>query len=614
MLNVSAVTALLLGSRRMSITLLDVAAQTTPAQVLSTLLAWLSTAGLPRPPGKKTASRVASSRPSRLPTQMRSTSLLPSQTERSSSCPRASGSLQLATNRYDLTRKFALPARGPVLVTNNSGSPLSIVAGQLLVRSTQTLAVFRNLDAATIADGATAEVTFQADEAGLSGNCAVNTATDAVTPYPGVTFNNPGDGVRWLAQIGTREESDRSLRTRCRARWPQRAGPVCFGLRRLGAVDRPSHASPCLSEQPRRRKARIIVAGDSNPLDASVVIATDAFIQPIAGLCVRVETTAASAYDIPINATVCVTSAYLATAAVTADAAVRELIASKKIGEPLYVAEIIEAIMASPGVGNTVVTTPATDVTVLQRRRSCRCLPLRSSRSHRYRPDALHRLSAKRGACLATALERSRLERVAPGSSRTSSSTRPGIATKASWPLAVPPDGLRFIGNERSFPRVPSDTDDSYRDAGRGLGCVAARRHRARNPRGGDPSIPNKLAVDCYLLGQPVLFGGVDDTRWARWALFLTLLTWGEAPLWGSGVVWGQNDLNWGISAPVGGSRAERHHPRLGRRLRGLHQVIVTTPSGDIEIAPLCRLQSRVTQQRSISSISSMPTLSSGQR
>lgn len=349
----------------MSITLLDVAAQTTPAQVLSTLLAWLSTAGLPATAWQENsvprrlleAESIAHADALNLVAAIANGEIL--------ELSEGEWLTQLAANRYDLTRKFALPARGPVLVTNNSGSPLSIVAGQLLVRSTQTLAVFRNLDAATIADGATAEVTFQADEAGLSGNCAVNTATDAVTPYPGVTFNNPGDGVRWLAQIGTREESDESLRTRCRARWPQLgSGPSVLAYEGWAlSIDQVTQAR-VFPNSPGDGKARIIVAGDSNPLDASVVIATDAFIQPIAGLCVRVETTAASAYDIPINATVYVTSAYLATAAVTADAAVRELIASKKIGEPLYVAEIIEAIMASPGVGNTVVTTPATDVTV----------------------------------------------------------------------------------------------------------------------------------------------------------------------------------------------------------------------------------------------------------
>jgi uncharacterized phage protein gp47/JayE len=349
----------------MPISALEAAAAATPAQVLSNLLGWLSAAGLPATAWQENS----------VPRKLLEAESIAHADALNLVAAIANGDIlelsagewltQLAANRYDLTRKFALPARGPVLVTNNSGSPLVLSAGQLLVRSTQTLAVFRNLDAATIADGATVELAFQADEAGLSGNCAVGTVTAPVTAPAGVTFDNPGAGGVWLTQVGTREESDDSLRIRCRARFPALGvgpGPSTYQGWAL-SIDQVTQAR-VFPNSPVPGKARIIVAGDSNPLDAAVVIAVDAFVQPIAGMCIRIETTAAAAYDIPINATVYVTPAHLATAAVAADAAVRELIASKKIGEPLYVAEIVEAIMASPGAGNATVSLPTDDVAV----------------------------------------------------------------------------------------------------------------------------------------------------------------------------------------------------------------------------------------------------------
>lgn len=161
------------------------------------------------------------------------------------------------------------------------------------------------------------------------------------------------------------------------------------------------------------------------------------------------------------------------------------------------------------------------------------------------------------------------------------------IATKASWPLATPADGLPFIGSERSLPRVPSDTDDSFRatlhqaydlwDYGSTEQGILAAIER-RFP-GSSPSI-------LTYWDNPSFFG-IDDTRWARWALFMTLDDWGAAATWGSGVIWGDPALTWGITAPVGEVAWLRDIIRLWNEGSAICTVAkITTPDGDIEIHP----------------------------
>lgn len=356
----------------MTVALLDVAAETTPADVAALLLKWLSDTGLPA------TSWAEESVPRRLiageSVALADAMNLAAAIANGNILDYSAGDwlTLLASNVYQLDRKLAIAARGPVLVTNNSGSTQTITAGQLLVRSTQTGAVFRNLAGFSVLNGATVSADFQAELAGLVGNAAVNTVTDPLTPIPGVTFNNPGASNVWLTQIGTREESDESLRTRCKARWPQfGGGPTLLAYEGWAlSIAQVTQARVFPNTDGggfvKDGKVLVVVAGDSNPLAGAVTIAVDAYIQPRAGLCVRVETQAAAAYDVPIVATLYVEPAYLATSASAADSALRTLVASRRIGQRLYRAEIVEALMSVPGAGNAVVTSPVTDAVVPQ--------------------------------------------------------------------------------------------------------------------------------------------------------------------------------------------------------------------------------------------------------
>ena len=159
------------------------------------------------------------------------------------------------------------------------------------------------------------------------------------------------------------------------------------------------------------------------------------------------------------------------------------------------------------------------------------------------------------------------------------------VATKAGWPLATPADGLPFVGQERSLPRVPSDTDETYRSTlvsawdlwdfgGTEQGVLAAvgRRFPASSP-----------SILTYW-DNPSFFG-VDDARWARFALFLTINTWSAAQVWGGGITWGAPSLTWGISAPQGEVAELLDIVSTWQDAAAVcTKIVVTTPSGDITI------------------------------
>lgn len=162
------------------------------------------------------------------------------------------------------------------------------------------------------------------------------------------------------------------------------------------------------------------------------------------------------------------------------------------------------------------------------------------------------------------------------------------VATKASWPKATPEDALPFIGQDRSLPRVPSDTEATYRatlqDArnlwaygGTEQGVLAAITRR----------FPGSSPTILEYWDNPSFFG-IDDTRWARFALFLTLSTWGAPPNWGDpGVDWGDPNLVWGVSAPQGEVAELFETIRTWRPGHTVcTKVVVTTPDGDIELIP----------------------------
>lgn len=161
------------------------------------------------------------------------------------------------------------------------------------------------------------------------------------------------------------------------------------------------------------------------------------------------------------------------------------------------------------------------------------------------------------------------------------------VATQAAFPLSAPADALSFLGRERSLPRVPADTDETHRETlrdawelwpfgGTAPGVIAAVERRWPG------AVPTILTY-----WQDPSYFGVDDSSWAQWALFLTLSTWGVAPVWGTAIKWGQPSLTWGISAPAGEVAELKDIIRTwGAGYAVCTKVVVTTPAGPIEIMP----------------------------
>ena len=350
----------------MTVSLLEIAARSTPAQVLALLLHWCTMAGLP----------ATAWQPGSVPRALLEGESVAHSDALNLVAAIANGNVldlsfgewltELAKNVYQLDRKVALFARGTVRIANNSGSVQSFPAQSLLAASTQSGTPFRIMDAIVgLAHGASIEVMAQAEEAGLSGNVAASSIDRLLTPYPGVSVSNVGVGGAWLTQIGTPEEDDVSLKIRCRARWPQLGGGPTILAYQGWALSRPQVArARVFPNVPGSGKIKIIVAGATNPLPGTVVDDVQAYVEPRAGQCVLVDVDAATAFPIVVIATIHVLPAFLATTVVAANDALRALVASKDVGERLNRDEITEALMSVSGARKITYVAPSGDTLV----------------------------------------------------------------------------------------------------------------------------------------------------------------------------------------------------------------------------------------------------------
>lgn len=350
----------------MTVSILDIASKTTPKQALALLLYYLETAGLP----------ATAWQPKSVPRALLEGESVAYADALNLVAAIANGNIldlsagewltQLAANMYQITRKTALFARGTVRVSNASGSAFSTAAGALLASSTQSTTAFRGLTAITaLASGSFIDITFQAELAGLTGNVAVNTITSLLTPYPGISVSNPGTIGVWLSQLGTPDEDDVSLRIRCRARWPQLGGgPTLLAYQGWALSIAQVTRAAVFPNQPGDGKVSIVVAGATNPLPGTVVAAVSAYVTPKAGLCVQVNVQAATVSNVVVTATIYVLAEYLTSTVAAADSALRELVASKNIGETIYLAELTEVLMSVPGAKNVVIVSPISNTIV----------------------------------------------------------------------------------------------------------------------------------------------------------------------------------------------------------------------------------------------------------
>ena len=124
-----------------------------------------------------------------------------------------------AASRYQVTRVAATFNEGTVVVTVASGAgPYTIAAAGLLVSDGTRRWRSTNTSAVTVSSAATTSFTVRAEGSGSAYDVANDTITAVLSPaLAGLSVNNPSSS--WVTRSGADEESDASVRARCRARW-----------------------------------------------------------------------------------------------------------------------------------------------------------------------------------------------------------------------------------------------------------------------------------------------------------------------------------------------------------------------------------------------------------
>lgn len=128
----------------------------------------------------------------------------------------------LARSKFQVTRVPGVACVGRVVLTVASGAgPYTITAGGLLVSDGVRRWRSTNTSSVTITSAATTTIEVQAEAAGTAYNVANGVITTIVSPaLAGVTVTNPAIGsTPWYTLAGAAEESDASLRQRCRDKW-----------------------------------------------------------------------------------------------------------------------------------------------------------------------------------------------------------------------------------------------------------------------------------------------------------------------------------------------------------------------------------------------------------
>lgn len=122
----------------------------------------------------------------------------------------------LARYAFRVERITGTFATGEVTLTNTSGTPYSGGEDDLIVQNSNSGAVYRSTGAWSVAASSTADVEVRAVEIGSDSTSPATYIDTMVTALSGVTCSNTA------AVVGTDEETDAALRTRCL----ERTGPL----------------------------------------------------------------------------------------------------------------------------------------------------------------------------------------------------------------------------------------------------------------------------------------------------------------------------------------------------------------------------------------------------
>lgn len=118
----------------------------------------------------------------------------------------------LAQQFYDVERVEATYATSTITLTNGGGGVFTIAAGDAVAKNSSTGKTFTSTSGGTLSASSTLDIDVTADEAGSDSSSVANEIDALVTTMLGVTVTAS------TTAIGVDEESDESLRDRCRAK------------------------------------------------------------------------------------------------------------------------------------------------------------------------------------------------------------------------------------------------------------------------------------------------------------------------------------------------------------------------------------------------------------
>lgn len=278
----------------------------------------------------------------------------------------------LAASRFQVTRTAATFCEGYVQVSVAAGAgPYTIPAAGLLVSDGTRRWRSINTSSVTVSSAAATNIQVRAESPGDAYNVANSSITTVVSPAnAGMSVNNPAYSAgTWITQSGNAEESDASVRARCRARW----STLGRGANLSAYV---YWATTCPDATAVTRATAIPGAGDgtvavyiaqaSATASGGQVSAVQSYVSSQAPLTDNPTVYAAGTVTVDVTATVTFSSAMYNTAAARAaiEAAIGAAIRGQ-LGGDVDLGALYHAIYAAaPGVADVDISTPSADTAV----------------------------------------------------------------------------------------------------------------------------------------------------------------------------------------------------------------------------------------------------------
>ena len=275
----------------------------------------------------------------------------------------------LAAGLFDLTRTAAVFAVGSVTLSCvSTAGPYSITAGALVVTDGTRRWRSTNTTTLTLPSSGSLVVEVRAESPGATYN--VSGSTLLTTPVsPSLAGVSVTAATSWITTAGASEESDASLRVRCRARW----GTLGRGANDSAYVYWARTGHSVVSDVTRAAvvwgagdgKLTVYLAGPAGPVSGGAVATVAAWIDTNKPGTDDPTIASATARVVSLIATVTVTAASDSTAnrALATDA-LTAYFASLDIGEDVDLGRLYEAFYAAAGVLDVDISQPVADTSV----------------------------------------------------------------------------------------------------------------------------------------------------------------------------------------------------------------------------------------------------------